>query len=206
MGASKRVAELVIQALNQRYATRFMAVRFGNVLGSAGSVVPIFRDQIKRGGPVTVTHPDMTRYFMSIPEASQLVLSAASLGQGGEVFILDMGTPLSIVQLAEKMIRLSGFKPYEDIDIVFTGASPGEKLAEELAHTTEELQPTANPKIFVGTIPSLDPERVRGGMERLHELIDLGDDAGLRRFLNELLPEARLALPQSPGQAPLDTP
>jgi FlaA1/EpsC-like NDP-sugar epimerase len=176
-------------------------VRFGNVLGSAGSVVPIFREQIKRGGPVTVTHPDMTRYFMSIPEASQLVLSAASMGQGGEVFILDMGTPLSIVQLAEKMIRLSGFKPYEDIDIVFTGASPGEKLAEELAHTSEELQPTANPKIFVGTIPSLDPERVRGGMERLHELIDLGDDAGLRRFLNELLPEARLALPTGANES-----
>jgi FlaA1/EpsC-like NDP-sugar epimerase len=197
MGASKRVAELVIQALDQRHATRFMAVRFGNVLGSTGSVVPIFAEQIKRGGPVTVTHPDMMRYFMSIPEASQLVLSAAAMGQGGEVFVLDMGAPLSIVELAEKMIRLSGFEPYDDIDIVFTGPNPGEKLAEQLAHTAEELQPTRNPKIFVGAIPVDDPERVRSGLERLHELVTVGDEAGLRRFLNQLLPEARLAPAES---------
>ena len=134
--------------------------------------------------------------YISLAELPSFLQAAIywTVPLGALRFLLDESTQ-SIVQLAEKMIRLSGFEPYEDIDIVFTGASPGEKLAEELAHTSEELQPTANPKIFVGTIPSLDPERVRGGMERLHELIDLGDDAGLRRFLNELLPEARLEAP-----------
>jgi len=195
MGASKRVAELVVQALNERYDTRFIAVRFGNVLGSAGSVVPIFTEQIKRGGPVTVTHPQMTRYFMSIPEAAQLVLSAAAMGQGGEVFILDMGKPLPIVKLAEKMIHLSGFEPYEDIEIVFTGPRPGEKLTEQLAHSSEELAPTDHPKIFVGTIPSLDPSTVDRGLSTLQELVEIANGPELRRFLNRFLPEANLAVP-----------
>lgn len=192
MGASKRVAELVVQALDARYDTRYVAVRFGNVLGSAGSVVTIFSEQIRRGGPVTVTHPDMTRYFMSIPEASQLVLSAAAMGRGGEVFILDMGDPLLVVELAEKMIRLAGFAPHDDIEIIFTGARPGEKLVEELVHSPEELMPTAHDKIFVAEIPLLEPATIDGGLERLRELVEAGRSAELRRFLNRLLPEADL--------------
>lgn len=195
MGASKRIAEIAIQVLNERYATRFMTVRFGNVLGSTGSVVPIFADQIRRGGPVTVTHRDMTRYFMSIPEAAQLVLSAAAMGRGGEVFVLDMGTPVRIVELAEKMIRFAGFEPYEDIEIIFTGVRSGEKLAEELAHSSEDLEPTANPKIFVGTIPAPDGYGIGHGLRLLEDLVKDGDGPGIRRLLNQLLPEAELEIP-----------
>lgn len=128
MGASKRVAELVVQWLDQHYATRYVAVRFGNVIGSAGSVIPIFREQIRQGGPVTVTHPEMNRYFMTIPEASRLVLQARAMGAGGEIFILDMGEPINILKLAEDTITLSGLKPFEDIKVIFTGFRPGEKL------------------------------------------------------------------------------
>jgi FlaA1/EpsC-like NDP-sugar epimerase len=155
-------------------------------------VVPIFNEQIRRGGPVTVTHPDMRRYFMSIPEAAQLVLSAAAMGRGGEVFILDMGRPLSIARLAEKMIRLAGFEPHEDIEIVFTGPRPGEKLAEELVHSPGELTPTSHPKIFVAEIPSLEPAALHSGILRLRDLVEAGESSALRRFLSELLPEADL--------------
>ena len=149
MGATKRVAELLVQASALRSGQHYVAVRFGNVLGSRGSVVPLFREQIARGGPVTVTHPDVRRYFMTIPEAVQLVLQAAALGQGGEVFLLDMGEPIQITQLATDLIELSGFEVGRDVEIVYTGLRPGEKLFEELFVAGEEYAPTRHEKVYV---------------------------------------------------------
>jgi FlaA1/EpsC-like NDP-sugar epimerase len=199
MGASKRMAELVVQDLNRRHRTRYVAVRFGNVIGSAGSVIPIFREQIRKGGPVTVTHPDMVRYFMTIPEAAQLVLQAGAMGEGGEIFILDMGQPVRILDLAKDTIVLSGFKPFEDIDIVFTGVRAGEKLFEELEITEECMTRTRHPKIFIGKIAAYPEEKVRRALRQLAIYSDDGNEARLRAYLNELLPEARvagMALPQ----------
>ncbi len=193
MGASKRVAELVIQELNGRYDTRFGAVRFGNVMGSAGSVIPIFRDQIRNGGPVTVTHPEMVRYFMTIPEASQLVLQAGAMGEGGEIFILDMGDAVRILDLAKDMISLSGLKPYEDIDIVFSGMRPGEKLFEELQTVGENIAKTRHPKIFIGKIAAYPVEEVEAGLERLREFSSNGHTDRLRESISEILPEASLS-------------
>ena len=190
MGASKRMAELVIQGLNQVYSTEYMAVRFGNVLGSAGSVVPIFREQIEKGEPITVTDREMTRYFMTIPEASQLVLQAGAIGSGGEIFILDMGEPVRILDLAEDMIRLSGLTPYEDIDIVFTGAKQGEKLFEELEITGEDLVKTRHPKIFIGRIASYSPDRVGDAVRQFQAAVDHADESAVRRAFNAVLPEA----------------
>ena len=192
MGASKRVAEIVVQGLDQKFATNYVAVRFGNVLGSAGSVVPIFRDQIRRGNALTVTHKDMTRYFMTIPEASQLVLQAGALGQGGEIFILDMGRPVKILELAEDMIRLSGLTPYEDIDIEFTGIRDGEKLFEELEITGESLLKTRNPKIFIGKIATYSSEQIARVLGDFGTAVNASDEAGLRRLFNEFLPEASI--------------
>lgn len=192
MGASKRIAELVVQDLNSRYATRYVAVRFGNVIGSAGSVIPIFRDQIRKGGPVTVTHPDMVRYFMTIPEAAQLVLQAGSFGEGGEIFILDMGEPVRILDLAKETITLSGLKPFEDIDIVFTGMRAGEKLFEELQITEEQMAKTHHPKIFIGKIAAYPERKVHHGLQRLADLSRDGQERDLRKFLNEFLPEAQI--------------
>lgn len=192
MGATKRVAELVVQDLDRKYDTRYVAVRFGNVIGSAGSVIPIFRQQILNGGPVTVTHPEMTRYFMTIPEASQLVMQAGTMGGGGEIFILDMGEPVSILDLAKGAISLSGLRPYEDIDIVFTGVRPGEKLVEELDMKEEKISRTRHPKIFIGKIAAYPSARVSQALERLHALSSTGNEAELREFLNSLLPEARI--------------
>ncbi len=192
MGASKRVAELVVQELDERYSTRYVAVRFGNVMGSAGSVIPIFREQIAAGGPVTVTHPDMVRYFMTIPEASQLVLEAGAMGEGGEIFILDMGEPVRILDLAKDMISLSGLKPFEDVDIVFTGVRPGEKLFEELETVGENIAKTRHPKIFIGKLGAYPSEEMEAALERLRELSLDGRDGAIRRFLAEFLPEARL--------------
>ena len=192
MGASKRVAELVVQDLNPRYSTHFVSVRFGNVLGSAGSVIPIFKEQILKGGPVTVTDPEMTRYFMTIPEAAQLVLEAGAIGQGGEIFVLDMGEPVRILDMANEMIRLFNLRPNEDIEVVFTGVRPGEKLFEELAALDENHTRTRHPKIFIGTINTYPDRQVREALEKFEELGVFGREKELRRFFNEFLPEATI--------------
>jgi FlaA1/EpsC-like NDP-sugar epimerase len=150
MGASKRMCEMVIQMMNQKSDTNFVAVRFGNVLGSNGSVIPLFKQQIASGGPVTVTDPNIIRYFMTIPEAVSLVLQAGAYAKGGEIFVLDMGEPVKIVDLATNLIKLSGYKPGEDIEIKFTGLRPGEKMYEELLMSEEGLQKTDNKMIFIG--------------------------------------------------------
>ena len=203
MGASKRIAEIVTQGLNQQYETNYVAVRFGNVLGSAGSVVPIFREQILKGDPITVTDKEMTRYFMTIPEASQLVLQAGALGTGGEIFILDMGEPVKIVTLAEDMIRLSGLTPYEDIDIVFTGVRKGEKLFEELEITGENLDRTNHPKIFIGKIAEYSNDEVERIVGRFKSAVLESDEAGIRQLFNDVLPEAQIgeAIPRISLQA-----
>lgn len=195
MGATKRVAELVIQDLDRRFDTRYLAVRFGNVLGSAGSVIPIFREQIARGGPVTVTDPEMVRYFMTIPEAVQLVLEAGAMGEGGEIFILDMGEPVRILDLARKMIRLSALEPDRDVKIVYTGTRPGEKLFEELSTDSEEMDTTRHPKIFIGRLAARSPTDLGRTLRDLEETARRGDDEALRALLAALLPEARLARP-----------
>ena len=162
MGATKRLAEMVCQGLQPRRATRFVIVRFGNVLGSTGSVIPKFREQIARGGPITITHPEITRYFMSIPEAAQLVLQAGLMGKGGEIFVLDMGEPVKIVDLASDLIRLSGFTE-EDIRIEFTGLRPGEKLYEELLADSEHTLPTPHPKLRIAKSRATPDARSDGG-------------------------------------------
>jgi FlaA1/EpsC-like NDP-sugar epimerase len=156
MGATKQVAEKVVHVMNDRYATKYITVRFGNVLGSRGSVVPLFRRQLAAGGPLTVTDPKMTRYFMTIPEASQLVLQAGSMGQGGEVFLLEMGEPVKIIDLARNMIRLSGYEPEVDIPIQITGVRPGEKLYEELLTQAEGTRKTNHEKIFTAQLEEVE--------------------------------------------------
>lgn len=193
MGASKRIAEIAIQGLDKIYPTNYIAVRFGNVLGSAGSVVPIFREQIRKGEAITVTDPKMTRYFMTIPEASQLVLQAGALGEGGEIFILDMGEPVRILDLAEDMIRLSGLNPYEDIDVVFTGIRKGEKLFEELEITGENLLKTKHPKIFIGKITTYEPQEVSEILEYFKQAVIENDEAKIRTLFNRFLPEATIS-------------
>jgi len=200
MGCTKRIAEMYIQGLNERVNTEFVTVRFGNVLGSSGSVVPIFKEQIARGGPVTVTHPDMVRYFMTIPEASQLVLQAGSMGRGGEIFVLDMGEPVRIVDLARDLIRLSGFRPGEDIDIVFTGVRPGEKLFEELSIEGEDVSRTSHPKIGIWKKRPVDWDGLTQAIDELIRDADQLDRDGIRRRLKQVVPEFHL---EPPAPAPL---
>jgi len=190
MGATKRVAELVIRALHEDAGTKFVAVRFGNVLGSNGSVVPIFKEQIAAGGPVTVTHPEMTRYFMTIPEAAQLVLQAFSIGKGGEVFVLDMGDPVKIVDLARNLILLSGLKPDREIKIEYSGLRPGEKLYEELNLRDEQLVPTAHSKIASFISPFChDLRHMRLRLRELQRIVDTQDVGRLILLLKELVPD-----------------
>jgi FlaA1/EpsC-like NDP-sugar epimerase len=187
MGASKRLAEMVCQALQARGRTRFETVRFGNVLGSNGSVIPKFAEQIARGGPVTVTHPEIIRYFMSIPEASQLVLQAAVMGRGGEIFVLDMGDPVKIVDLARDMIRLAGFTE-EQVPIEFTGLRPGEKLYEELLADNENTRSTHHQKVKVARAAEVPADWLDAFRPWLEQTRQLGDDA-VRRDLKRWLPE-----------------
>ena len=187
MGASKRLCEMVIQMMNNRSKTEFVAVRFGNVLGSNGSVIPLFKKQIEEGGPVTVTHPDIIRYFMTIPEAVSLVLQAGARAKGGEIFVLDMGKPVKILDLALNLIRLSGLKPYEDIDIVFTGLRPGEKLYEELLMDEEGLQSTDNELIHIGKPIDFDEELFIHQLEELDELSQM-DSPKIKEKVMEVVP------------------
>jgi FlaA1/EpsC-like NDP-sugar epimerase len=189
MGASKRAAEMVCQAYAEAGGTRFVTVRFGNVLDSAGSVVPLFREQIRRGGPVTVTHPEVTRFFMTIPEACQLILQAVALGEGGEVFALDMGEPVRIRYLAEQMIRLGGHSPDADIPIVYTGLRPGEKLFEELFHEQEDYQPTAHPKIVLARARECSRPVLESTLNEMQQAVLRFDEPTLERLLRDLVPE-----------------
>jgi len=189
MGATKRVAELYCQHLATRSETRFVTVRFGNVLGSDGSVIPLFQQQISSGGPVTVTHPEITRYFMTIPEASQLILEAAVVGQGGEIFVLDMGEPVMISYLAEQLILLSGKRPGKDIEIVYTGLRPGEKLYEELFHSAEQIRATAHAKLLLADCRTVDGSTLEAGLALLGDRARTGSEEQIRAALLALVPE-----------------
>jgi FlaA1/EpsC-like NDP-sugar epimerase len=195
MGACKRLAEMYVQAQSGLTHTRLVTVRFGNVLGSNGSVVPVFKEQIRRGGPVTVTHPEMTRYFMTIPEAAQLVLQAGALGRGGEIFVLDMGEAVKVIDLARDLIRLSGLTEGREIDIVFTGLRPGEKLFEELYDPKEPRLPTPHPKIFTARHRPCSLHALRDQFARLAGVVDR-PHAEVIAALREAVPEYR------PGPAP----
>ncbi|WP_372683010.1 polysaccharide biosynthesis protein [Desulfosarcina sp.] len=188
MGVTKRIAEMIVQSSHRKHGTWFMTVRFGNVLGSAGSVVPIFKQQIKRGEPLTVTDPEIERFFMTIPEAVQLVLQAGCMAAGGEIFVLDMGQPVKIVKLAEKLITLSGMQPYEDIDIVFTGLRPGEKMYEELFNQAETLLPTSHPRIKSAQSQPVDKAFMDDQVKAIQAIIMQKDVEALYQAFMALVP------------------
>ena len=196
LGATKYLAERYVQSSSAKSTTRFVVVRLGNVLGSAGSVVPVFQEQIRRGGPITVTDPRMARYFMTIPEASQLVLQATAMGQGGEVFVLDMGEPVKIVDLAQDLIRLSGL-PAGAINITFSGIRAGEKLDEELYFGDEQMLPTAHPKVHVARHRLAGIGEIRQQLQTLEKTLHQSDEL-LRQALRDAVPEYR-PLPHAPG-------
>jgi FlaA1/EpsC-like NDP-sugar epimerase len=189
MGATKRVAELFVESMNGQQVTQFVAVRFGNVFSSSGSAIPIFQEQIARGGPVTVTHPDVRRYFMSIPEAAQLILQAGAMGEGGEIFILDMGEPIRIVDMARDLIRLHGLEPEKDISIEFTGLRPGEKLYEELITVGEGIVPTGHDKIMVLRGKTHDAAALLAQIESLLAIARQGNREAIKKKLQEIVPE-----------------
>jgi FlaA1/EpsC-like NDP-sugar epimerase len=189
MGASKRIAEIYIQSLGKLSSTKFITTRFGNVLGSNGSVIPRFKKQIEQGGPITITHPDITRYFMTIPEATQLVLEAAAMGKGGEIFVFDMGDSIKIVDLAKKMIQLVGLKEGRDITIVYTGLRPGEKLFEELLANNENTLPTHHNQILIGKVREYDYQDVRGIIEELIRSFETQDNELIVQRMKDLVPE-----------------
>jgi FlaA1/EpsC-like NDP-sugar epimerase len=196
MGASKRLAELILQS-RQGNGVRFMAVRFGNVIGSSGSVLPLFRRQLEQGGPITVTHPEVTRYFMTIPEAAQLILQAGGQGEGGEIFILEMGTPVKIAEMAKELVRLSGKEPGKDVEIIFTGLREGEKLYEELITQGEGIVPTSHEKIMVLRPDDWHGQNnqreftqwLNGKLDDLYQVASTHDAQAIRVKLREILPE-----------------
>jgi FlaA1/EpsC-like NDP-sugar epimerase len=193
MGCSKRICEIYVQSLNKaivegkvKGVTQFVTTRFGNVLGSNGSVIPLFREQIQNGGPITVTHPDIIRYFMLIPEACKLVIEAGTMGKGGEIFVFDMGQPVKIVDLAKRMIKLSGAK---DVQIQYTGLRDGEKLFEEVLNDNETTKPTHHPKIMIANVREYDYEKAKEDEETLLELSYTYDDKAIVKKMKEIVPE-----------------
>jgi FlaA1/EpsC-like NDP-sugar epimerase len=204
MGATKRIAGRYVQYLARTARAKFITVRFGNVLGSAGSVIPIFKKQIASGGPVTVTHPDMVRYFMTIPEASQLVLQAGAMGRGGEIFVLDMGEPVRILDLAASLIKLSGLRPHDDIKIEFTGIRPGEKLFEELRLDSEEMLVTPHPKVFVHNAADSYPRDFAAKIETIIGIADTDSLQEIKERISELVPEYILTSYVPPKVTPFD--
>lgn len=202
MGATKRIAELYCRYLNSRSNTRFVTTRFGNVLASVGSVVPLFESQIAQGGPVTVTHPEIERYFMTIAEAVSLILQASAMGRGGEIFVLDMGKPVKIKELAEQMVRLAGYNPYEEVPIVFIGLRPGEKLSEELFHEKEELIGTMNPKILLASHRRVDWDWLVRELDTLAAVVAKGEAAAMPAQLRRIVPEFTPTWPEPTDTAP----
>jgi FlaA1/EpsC-like NDP-sugar epimerase len=189
MGASKRIAEIYIQSLNKKSKTTFITTRFGNVLGSNGSVIPRFKRQIELGGPITITHPDISRYFMTIPEACQLVLEAGCIGRGGEIFVFDMGKSVKITDLARKMIKLSGLTEGKDINIVYIGLRPGEKLFEELLADAENTLPTHHPQILIGKVKEYDFEEINEKINELISLFSTQNNHGIVFLMKKIVPE-----------------
>jgi FlaA1/EpsC-like NDP-sugar epimerase len=189
MGATKRMAEVLVQARNEKSHVAFITVRFGNVLGSAGSVVPLFERQIAEGGPVTVTHPDVTRFFMTISEACQLIMQACVQGHGSEIFVLDMGEPIKISYLAKQLIRMAGLVPDQEIEIVYTGLREGEKLVEELFHNEEKLEKTLHNQISLAESRPLNSESIRNALSSLTSKVQQSDADGIEQIMKELVPE-----------------